>query len=665
MAKKAGAGSASPGFETKALLDLPLALSYPQGVRFYISRLKPRFRGFRPFRHSRLDAEHRWLDSLVTFRTERIDKWMDALATPYSQTSLEAKPGRRLTRLGKKKIWPYGYGAYDTRRSLLLFDGTSARVSVQIPQKSILLFDLGLIGDGRGMLPIVFTVRARRTDTDKATDKATAEPIFEHHMGTAQTGRWESFSVSMEKYANASVELVFEAKVNGRRGEAMGSVALANPSLLLTSMPVSKALPNVLLIVLDTARPDALGCYGQKRVATPIIDGLAKKGTILLNAFTNAVWTRPSLMTMFSGRTPGRAGSTPGNFGSSQWDREYIHKAGGPTLFSWLKAHGYMNRGILNDVFMLPFPGVGHDHGLDSFVHIQAGSGPRRKDNEAISRGVEAFLKHHQDRRFFLYVLYESLHGPYQPPAEAQDKYRFLSGMKPRAGLSMIDKYRAEVMVLDRHVGRVLDALKKHGLADRTIVVITSDHGETLSLHHCYMLPRMGYSTCYKHSASLYEEVLRVPLIISGPSIPSGIKATQTYRHEDLAATLLDLLGLPSLPGSTGVSVLPQIQGRKPDEPRDVYAVGRGVFTLRRGRYKYVYREGRAQEIVQGQRRRVVAAELFDLERDPEEKRNLVFKLPRVSAEMKEALKKKMEQDRIPREFRYNPRRGKRGLPRK
>jgi len=412
----------------------------------------------------------------------------------------------------------------------------------------VLKFDLGLVAGRMGVRPLAVTLRI--TGSKGATKK-----LLEHHLGALQAGRWFPVRFDLSPYAGQIVTLRFSVPKRGPETQHMGAVAVGRP-VLQSEAPRSR--PNLIVVVLDTVRHDALSCYVGPRTHTPNLDGVAKRGALFVNAFTNAAWTRPSLMALFSSRYPYMAGSTPRVFRVNRVDRWYLRHGKVPTLFSHLAGQGYVTRGLVNNFFMLPHERVGHDHGLSSFAHILFDQGPKRRDNPTITAGVERFLAAHKRHRFFLYVLYESAHSPYKPPATARRRMRAIMGLKKRKigrrsgqyrRLDMMERYRAEVINLDDHVGRILASLKKHGLTDNTYVVITSDHGEVISRQHCFFIPRLNYRSCYSHSASLYEQVLHVPVVIQGPALSPGRRIEQSYQHVDLVPTVLELMGLPGLPG--------------------------------------------------------------------------------------------------------------------
>lgn len=635
---------------TRPLLDEKWALTAPPAKRIarLYNLLRARHWRLGGFRHSRLPADQRPLEGLVTFRYDKPKHWVaqhSKLLTPRKRASR----GKAFVRLGKPTKWPWCPGVYESNRSLLLFAGMAGEVKVRVGSRAVLTFDLGLVPGRMGGRPLALTLTVTPA-------RGGPKQLLEHHLGRFQAGRWFPVRFDLSAYAGQIVTLRFAVSKRGPETQHIGAVALGRPALQ-EELPGSK--PNLIVVVLDTVRYDALSCYVGRRTHTPHLDGVAKRGALFVNAFTNAAWTRPSLMSLLSSRYPNAAGASPKGFRANLVDRWYVQHGGVPTLFSHLASQGYLTRGLINNFFMLPHERVGHDHGLNSFAHVLFGQGPKRRDNPAITAGVERFLEAHKRHRFFLYVLYESAHSPYSPPRAARRRMRELIGLDRRVSrrrtgksrrLDMMERYRAEVMNLDNHVGRILAALKKQGLDGNTYVVFTSDHGEVISRQHCFFIPRLKYRSCYSHSASLYDQVLRIPVVLQGPAIWPGRRVKQGYQHVDLVPTLLDLMGLPTLPGAVGDSHARRLRSKKglSVTPRDVYVLGRWVTGLRSGRYKLIVRAHRAQGIVKSGKKRRVPTELYDLDKDPDERWNLARHRPEVVARLRARLKPYVDKDRVP-----------------
>ncbi len=647
--RQRGRSSASQ-IVTRPLLDERWSIKAPSLKRLgrLVGLVKARHWRMSGYRHSRLPPELAPLERLITFRYDKESQWV-ALQSDLLKPRRWDRKGKPRVRLGKPAKWPWSRGIYESNRSLLLFGGMEAQVRVRVGSRAVLKFDLGLVAGRMGVRPLAVTLRI--TGPKGATKK-----LLEHHLGALQAGRWFPVRFDLSPYAGQIVTLRFSVRKRGPETQHVGAVAVGRP-VLQSEAPRSR--PNLIVVVLDTVRHDALSCYVGPRTHTPNLDGVAKRGALFVNAFTNAAWTRPSLMALFSSRYPYMAGSTPRVFRANRVDRWYLQHGKVPTLFSHLAGQGYVTRGLVNNFFMLPHERVGHDHGLSSFAHILFDQGPKRRDNPTITAGVERFLAAHKRHRFFLYVLYESAHSPYKPPATARRRMRAIMGLKKRKigrrsgqyrRLDMMERYRAEVINLDDHVGRILASLKKHGLTDNTYVVITSDHGEVISRQHCFFIPRLNYRSCYSHSASLYEQVLHIPVVIQGPALSPGRRIEQSYQHVDLVPTVLELMGLPSLPGAVGQSHATGLRSAKglPTKPRDVYALGRWVTALRSGRYKLILRAHRAQGIVKSGKIRQVPAELYDLDKDPDERWNIAQHKPQVVARLRDRLKPFLKRDRVP-----------------
>lgn len=619
---------------TRSLLDLPPRLVPGQRPLLTFQEVSWRYWWITPYRHSRLPAAEQTLDVLVTYRTALAADWLRAVTTPpaFSPAS-EAKAERAWLWTPPRKDWPSGHGMHEVRRALLLAAGSTATFALESPPEARLSLELSLLPRGAGQSPVVLTITAERAGQPPVT-------LLAHHAGARDVGAWRPLDLSL---APGPVTLTISARAAlPAPAEPMGVIALGRP--LVTGRGPDER-PNLVFVLLDTVRVDAVGAFGQKRVLTPELDALAREGARLTHVYSNAPWTRPSILSLLSSRTPGAAGATPLSYFSHAPDRAVYLGDRIPTLASHLERQGYLTRALVQNYFMLPHEKVGADHGFSSLAHALFKEGPHAVDNPTLTAAAEAFLARHREDRFFLFLLYESAHSPYNPPREQLD--RLVAHLGKGQPLRVEDRYRGEVMALDAQVGRIRQALRRHGLDRNTVVVVTSDHGETLDLAHCFFLPELRYNTCYGHSPSPYNEVLRVPLILRGPGIPVGREVTQLTRHLDLVPTLLELLGLPPLPGAHGRSVVPQIRGQQPDEDREVYATARGAFTLQRGRWKVLWRHPMTRERhVKGEVSQVVE-ELYDLETDPAEHRNVAHRHPAVLAELKAALFDRLAADRL------------------
>lgn len=348
---------------------------------------------------------------------------------------------------------------------------------------------------------------------------------------------------------------------------------------------------NVLLITLDTTRWDRLGAYGDRSAATPNLDRLAGEGVVFEQMVAAAPLTLPAHSTIFTGLLPPRHGVRD-NGG-------YVLDPQHTTLAASMKAAGRQT-GAFVGAFVLDAK-FGLDQGFETYHDkfdvaryrsVSLGSIARRA-GEVVDNAMP-WLDRQASRPFFAWLHFYDAHSPYDPPEPFRS--RFLD--RP---------YMGEIAYVDSQVGRVLQWLDTRGLADRTIVVIIGDHGESLNEH--------GEGT---HGLFIYEATTRVPFIVRAPY--SNVRARRVgsvVRGEDVMPTLLELVGRRPPEGIQGRSLAPLLAGASTDLNLDAYSeslYARNHYgwselrALRSGRFKYIA---------------ATHPELYDLERDPQEQRNL------------------------------------------
>jgi len=298
--------------------------------------------------------------------------------------------------------------------------------------------------------------------------------------------------------------------------------------------------PNLLLVTVDTLRADRVGAYGHAGARTEALDRLAREGVLLEDVVVQVPQTRPSHASLFTGRQPYEHGIRD-NFSAPL-------AASHPTLASLLKERGYATGG-----FVGAYP-VSKDSGLDRGFDVYddpfggAPGGGVRLEQSARPAGpvvdaALAWLQTTGERPFFAWVHVFDPHAPYEPPPPFAERFEAAP-------------YDGEVAYADQQVGRLLEWLDRSGAASRTLVVVTSDHGEGLGEH--------GED---EHQLFVYDSTLRVPLLFRWPGqLPAGKRIGGQYRSVDLLATLLELLGAPAVPTS-GVSRAAVLRagGRIPD----------------------------------------------------------------------------------------------------
>lgn len=322
----------------------------------------------------------------------------------------------------------------------------------------------------------------------------------------------------------------------------------------------SPTAPNLVYIVVDTLRADALSCYGYPRPTSPRLDALAAGGALFEDLMASAAWTKPTTGTLLTGLYPSRHGAL--------YHGSMLRLPSGQrTLAEAFQGAGWHTAAIVtnpNIQAVFDFD-RGFDTYFDSPVVDTLPKAALRSawfgrllialtryqfnwnyanDNQAVNRRALPWLEANRDRRFLLYLHYIDPHSPYAPPAEYRRRFAQSHGLvlhnerKARVGR---DLYDGEVAYQDMGLGQIFDQLERLGLSDRTLVAITADHGE-----EWFEFGSLG------HGQSLSQPLVHVPLILSGPGIPRGARVPAPVETVGLPATLLELCGLLEAGGRFG-----------------------------------------------------------------------------------------------------------------
>jgi arylsulfatase A-like enzyme len=353
---------------------------------------------------------------------------------------------------------------------------------------------------------------------------------------------------------------------------------------------------NVVLITLDTTRADHLGIYGYEKGDTSAIDSLLQHGFRFDDAVTSSPVTLPSHASILTGLDPYHHGAR--NNGSYFLGPEHV------TLAEMVKAHGYETAAFVS-TFVLD-ERFGLDQGFDVYDfeisdggwHSLTSTASEREAN-LVSQAAIKWLKRRESSQrsdpFFMWIHYFDPHSLYKSP---------LAGSPPFEGTARETAYDAEIGFVDLHLRRVLSALDEQGLRDKTLIVLTCDHGESLGEH--------GEE---EHGAFLYDATMRVALLFSCPSL-----FDRPYRVDDrvvgtvdIVPTVADLLGIDLTAPVDGVSLL----GGAADPDRAIYMetlytrenLGcAALFALRTHHAKFIL---------------APRSEYYDLRRDPKELKDL------------------------------------------
>jgi arylsulfatase A-like enzyme len=503
-------------------------------------------------------------------------------------------------------------------------------------------------------------------------------------LGIASVGKLTRFAGRLPLLRPvARMHPVARGFIFGTLGLVIGAVVyfgLRSPSIsrrVPSSIGSAAGRPNIVLIVLDTLRQDHLACYGYRRETAPTIERIAEEGVIFESAYTTAPWTLPGHASLFTGMYTSTHETDNGSIRLSAEKR---------TLTEILSENGYRTAGFSANPWISSLSGLEQGFERFEYLGTQTThpfflnlakerarvliTGSAHQDlgantvNKHLLRWVEKVR--HGDAPFFVFANFMEVHAPYGTVPKpyfstflehslprdigrkwAREKSLFMCRhcegaledfeAEPTGSPECVDGrwrlpparlaatnalYDAGILYVDYQIGRIYRALERAGILDETILIITSDHGESL-----------GEGGTMGHGVLLHERVLKIPLVIRYPRIfPPGLRVSEAASLIDVLPTIEDMLGLPRSPLSDAVSLVPG--GELAARPERVLAeyfppeehvwkaismalgcdysyAGRVRASLRKGSLKYVWSSSGENE-------------LYNLEADPSEEENLI-----------------------------------------
>jgi arylsulfatase A-like enzyme/uncharacterized membrane protein YbhN (UPF0104 family) len=368
------------------------------------------------------------------------------------------------------------------------------------------------------------------------------------------------FSGPRERLCKPWIAAAIYAVITGGLLVAWAAGGAAEPAAELGPAPEDRAaLPNIVLVMNDTHRPDHTGAHGGPEDLTKNLDALAADGVVYDKAFAQASWTRPSVATILTGRYPSSHTATlkgsvlPGEIN---------------TLPEVLLAGGYETIGIATNYNLTPF--FNFDQGFVDYRYLQPDQPLWSNDAQAKLIGIEVLKKikarfrgdqerpedyyvtgdvvtaqalsriddRDTGRPFFTFLSYMDVHDPYfRHPFDGYGiSHRANPEPDPSLAAEMKSLYAGEVRYWDQQLGALLDGLKQRGLYDDTLIVVVSDHGEEFGEHGGFW-----------HGTTLYEEQLRVVFVVKYPAsagIAGGARVDAWMRLLDVAPLIIDAAGL-------------------------------------------------------------------------------------------------------------------------
>jgi len=392
---------------------------------------------------------------------------------------------------------------------------------------------------------------------------------------------------------------------------------------------------SVLFVILDAAAASHVGSYGYARATTPELDRIGSEGVVFERAYTTAAYTRSAMASVWTSRY------------HEQHHAGLRHDAplpeGSFTLAGLLTAHGIQAAGFVGN------PSAGRPFGLDQGftefrgVYGRAGGGQAAPRADVLVEAAQPWLAARRDGgRFFAYLHFREPHSPYDPPPPFDTRFGPDAPLtRPQRGAGwlgdvndgrreisrqeldhLVRLYDGNLAWADSQLGALRRALETLGLWDRLVVIVSADHGEAFGEH--------GF---FGHNKQLYEETLRVPLIVRFPKGkgPTGVLVRELADLVDVAPTVADVFGVlgkgESAASFVGRSLLPLATGAlgKPGTLART-AHEEGIYAVTDGRFKLLWISGTGAE------------ELYDRESDPGETRNLAAAEPVRAAYYRQAL---------------------------
>ncbi|KXB03760.1 hypothetical protein AKJ35_00415 [candidate division MSBL1 archaeon SCGC-AAA833F18] len=450
---------------------------------------------------------------------------------------------------------------------------------------------------------------------------------------------------------------------------------------------------NIVFIIVDALRTDKVGCYGHGKTITSNIDDLAREGTLFENNYACINVTDPSLTTIFSGRYPISHGLINHGPHIREDDLRKLSESGTRFLPEILRTKGYATLAVdwlgrwhkqgydyysgLRPAFFRMMRMLSHRPSkiftLIKLLYLYRKAIPELGvlyDEVITSQAIE-LMKKFQKQKFFLFVHYWGTHAPYispenpqileSPQSEEIDLTRSLiKSVAPNREMyhlrwfdedltigEILSRYEGAINFIDGQIGELMNELDELGLRENTLVVLTSDHGESLTEHGIY----------FDHHG-LYDVSLHVPLIFRGSGFPEDLRVSGTIQHVDIVPTILNNLNY-NVRGMNldGKDTSPLIRGEAEEFRTEVYAEEAEAQRKRAVRtrdYKYIFAPSEAAakcqycNCIHGE-----VKELYDLRKDPQEVENILNDEKERGKELKNKFlnwSRKLKQEKLERE---------------
>ena len=420
------------------------------------------------------------------------------------------------------------------------------RFRLRVPPRALLTFAVAITevpGRDATDLPgdrLRFTIEAGETIPDTE--------IFTRKIHVTRRDEWIEQVVDLRAFEEREIWMSFEISMPGAEAEELPVAGLFADPVLHDGARYREGR-GVVVISIDTLRRDHTSLYGYRRRTTPGLDALARESVVFEDAVSTSSWTLPAHASLFTSTYPSVHGAVNLDVGLPEnW-------IGLPHLLS---DNGFFSQAIVTHVYLSQQ--YGFDNGFDRHRYL-----PETRAEEVSSQAMQ-FLQANGDRDFFLFLHYYDPHWHYDPPPpydtafdqnyqgsatgvwwEFKEKTR--ETIDPEELNHIISLYDGEILYTDRHVRELVREMKRLGVFDKSLIIVTSDHGEEFLEHGSW-----------EHQKTLYEELLRVPLLMKLPgSNHGGRRIGGQVSLIDVAPSVLRALSIPVPDVFQGASLLGRV----------------------------------------------------------------------------------------------------------
>lgn len=440
--------------------------------------------------------------------------------------------------------------------------------------------------------------------------------------------RWIDETLDLSLYTDERILISFSAPRAFGKNE--GKLFITCPHLTRSRASTQH---NVILISIDTLRADHLGCYGYQRETTPFLDRFSKNAILFENCISPASWTLPAHVSLFTGLYSSSHAVIDDGFGALPSMLPSSIPEDLKTLPEILTKNGYNTRAVVTHLYVSDQ--FGFDRGFSSFLYKQDYKA------EEVTRQALQWVNALSDQPFFLFLHYFDCHDPYTPPPPFTSMFdpdysgyingdlQWLEKFGTSAEIStrdlehLIALYDGEIRYVDAALETLIQSISDKNLMDNTIIIITSDHGEEFKEHGSL-----------RHGATLFDEVIKVPLLVYIPTEKGPRRITEQVSLVDVMPSILEALHISLDHRVEGVSFFCADTKGGPNRAVFSETSRYDAFKacVRTREYKYIADSG-----FPGSQDR-----LFDLILDPREQKNILTeqneKMAKKAGEMKNIL---------------------------